>query len=107
MTLTQGAATSIIGTAITIATMALAEKPAKATASKVKRVVAAVGSNRVAASKHKEVAKLFNNTYDEIELTDDPGIIIRVLLDSGAATSVMSSKQLRHIWHKLNKTHSW
>ena len=40
----QGAATSIIGTAITIATMVLAEKPAKATASKVKRVVAAVGS---------------------------------------------------------------
>ena len=100
----QGAATSIIGTAITIATMVLAEKPAKATASKVKRVVAAVGSNRVAASRHKEIAKLFNSTYVEIELIDDPGVIIRVLLDSGAATSVMSSKQLRHIWHKLKRT---
>ena len=58
--------------------MVLAEKPAKATASKVKRVVAAVGSNRVAASKHKEIAKLFNSTYVEIELIDDPGVIIRV-----------------------------
>ena len=49
----QGATTSIIGTANTIATMVLAEKPARATANKVKRVVAAVGSNRIAASKQK------------------------------------------------------
>ena len=95
--------TSIIGTAVTIATLVLAEKSTKATASKVKRVVSAVSTNRIAASERKDIEKLFNSTYVEIELIDDPGVIIRVLLDSGAATSVMSSKQLRHIWHKLKR----
>jgi len=101
--LPQGAAVSIVGTIVTIGTLVLTEKSAKATASKVKQVVSAVGTSRIAASEQKNIEKLFNSTYVEIELIDDPGVIIRVLLDSGAATSVMSSKQLRHIWHKLKR----
>ena len=104
--LPQGAVTSIVGTAITVVTLVLAEKPARATASKTRQVVAAVSNNRIAANRDKETAKLFNSTYVEIELIDDPGVIIRVLLDSGAATSVMSSKQLRHIWHKLKRKYT-
>jgi hypothetical protein len=104
--LPQGAVTSIVGTAVTVVTLVLAEKPARATASKTRQVVAAVSNNRVAANRNKETAKLFNSTYVEIELIDDPGVIIRVLLDSGAATSVMSSKQLRHIWHKLKRKYT-
>ena len=82
--------TSIVGTTITIATLrlVLAEKPARATASKTRQVVAAVSNNRIAANRDKETAKLFNSTYVEIELVDDPGVIIRVLLDSGAATLI-------------------
>ena len=98
--------TSIVGTAITIATLVLVEKPARATASKTRQVAAAVSNSRIAANRDKETAKLFNSTYVEIELIDDPGVIIRVLLDSGAATSVMSSKQLRHIWHKLKREYT-
>ena len=104
--LPQGAVTSIVGTAITIATLVLVEKPARATASKTRQVAAAVSNNRIAANRDKETAKLFNSTYVEIELIDDPGVIIRVLLDSGAATSVMSSRQLRHIWHKLKRKYT-
>ena len=92
--LPQGAMTSIVGTAITIATLVqLVEKPARATASKTRQVAAAVSNNRIAANRDKETAKLCNITYVEIEPIDDPGVIIRVLLDSGAATSVMSSAQ--------------
>ena len=92
--------TSIVGTAITIAALVLVEKPARATASKTRQVAAAVSNNRIAANRDNETAKLFNSTYVEIELLDDPGAIIRALLGSGAAASVMSSKQLRHAWHK-------
>ena len=104
--LPQGAVTSIVGTAITIATLVLVEKPARATASKTRQVAAAVSNSRIAANRDKETAKLFNSTYVEIELIDDPGVIIRVLLDSGAATSVMSSRQLKHIWHKLKRKYT-
>ena len=69
-------------------------------------MAAAVSNNRIAANRDKETAKLFNSTHVEIELVDDPGVIIRVLLDSGAATSVMSSRQLRHIWHKLKRKYT-
>ena len=89
--LPQGAVTSIVGTAITIATLVLIEKLARATASKTKQVAAAMSNNRIAANRDKETAKLFDSTYVEIELIDDPGVIIRVLSDSGAATSVLSS----------------
>jgi hypothetical protein len=64
-------------------------------------MAAAVSNNRIAANRDKETAM-----YVEIELIDDPGVIIRVLLDSGAATSVMSSKQLRRIWHKLKREYN-
>jgi hypothetical protein len=101
-----GAVTSLVGTAITIAIPVLVEKPARATASKTRQVSAAVSNNRIAANRDKETANLFNITYVEIELIDDPGVIIRVLLDSGAATSVMSSRQLRHIWHKLKREYT-
>ena len=104
--LPQGAVTSIVGTSITVATLVLVEKPARATFSKTRQVAAAVSNNRIAANRDNETTKLFNSTYVEIEPIDGPGAIIRVLLDSGSATSGMSSRQLRHIWHKLKRKYT-
>ena len=43
---------------------------------------------RVQAAVNEKVLKQFNSTYVEIEFVDNPGIIVRALLDSGAALSV-------------------
>ena len=48
--LPQGAVTSIVGTIVTICTLVLTEKSAKATASKVKRVVSTVGTYQQSSS---------------------------------------------------------
>jgi hypothetical protein len=45
--------------------------------------------------------KTFNSAYVEIELVDDPGRIIKVLLDLGASCSVFSKRSLRGVYHSL------
>ena len=45
--------------------------------------------------------KAFNAAYVEIELVDEPGRIIKVLLDLGASCSVFSKRSLAGIYHKL------
>ena len=43
---------------------------------------------RVQAAVNEKILKQFNSTYVEIELVDNPGTIVRALLDSGAACVV-------------------
>ena len=45
--------------------------------------------------------KTFNSAYVEIELVDDPGRIIKVLLDLGASCSVFSKRSLKGVYHAL------
>ena len=45
----------------------------------------------------------FNSAYVEIELVDEPGRVIKVLLDLGASCSVFSKRSLNGIFHKLIK----
>ena len=42
-----------------------------------------------------------NSAYVEIELVDDPGRIIKVLLDLGASCSVFSKRSLRGVYHTM------
>ena len=81
------------------------EKPARRTATVVADKARKLKSNICALkanSKENDLVKeKFNSTYIEIELVDMPGVIIRVLLDSGAAASVFSKRALRKVWHKL------
>ena len=43
---------------------------------------------RVQAAVNEQILKQFNSTYVEIELVDNPGTIVRALLDSGATLTV-------------------
>ena len=54
---------------------------------------------KLQATVNDTLRKQFNSTYVEVELVDNPGVIVRVLLDSGAALSVMSFRSVKHIWH--------
>ena len=45
--------------------------------------------------------KQFNAAYVEIELVDEPGRLVKVLLDLGASCSVFSKRSLQGIYHKL------
>jgi len=59
---------------------------------------------RMQAAVNEKTLKQFNSTYIEVELVDDPGTVIRVLLDSGAALSVFSLRAVKRVWHKMKGT---
>ena len=59
---------------------------------------------RVQAAVNEKILKQFNSTYVEIELVDNPGTIVRALLDSGAALSVFSLRSVKRVWHKMKRT---
>ena len=58
------------------------------------RYIAATRQRRAAAAQlteqNEKIRETFSSTYVEVELVDNPGVLIRVLLDSGAALSVFS-----------------
>ena len=56
---------------------------------------------KLIAAQAVEDAKAFSSAYVEIELVDEPGRIIKVLLDLGASCSVLSRRSLRGVYHKL------
>ena len=66
--------------------------------------VAGTKQRRIQAAMNEEVLKQFNNTYVGIELVDNPGTIVRALLDSGAALSVFSLRSVRRVWHTMKRT---
>ena len=59
---------------------------------------------RVQAAVNEKILKQFNITYIEIELVDNPGTIVRALLDSGAALSIFSLRSLKRVWHRMKRT---
>ena len=59
---------------------------------------------RVQAAVNENTLKQFNGTYVEIELVDNPGTIVRALLDSGAALSVFSLRSVKRMWHRMKRT---
>lgn len=87
-------------TRLTVTSNQIAVRPVK------KRVNYVAGSKqrRVQAAVNAKVLKQFNITYIEVELVDDPGTIIRGLLDSGAALPVFSLRSLRRVWHTMKRT---
>jgi hypothetical protein len=62
--------------------------------------------NSSIAAVNENTRRLFNSAYIEIELVDSPGVIIRVLLDTGASTSCFSARALKSVWHKLKRAFS-
>ena len=72
------------------------------------RYVAATRKRRAAAAQLREqnekIRETFSSTYVEVELVDNLGVLIRVLLDSGATLSVFSKRALRHVWYKVKHT---
>ena len=50
------------------------------------------------AEQHK---RRFNSAHVEIELVDEPGRVIKVLLDLGASCSVLSKRALEGVFHSL------
>ena len=59
---------------------------------------------RVQAAVNEKILKQFNSTYVEIELVDNPGTIIRALLDSEASLSVFSLQSVKKVWHTMKRT---
>ena len=58
----------------------------------------------VQAAANENILKPFNSTYVEIELVDNPGTIVRALLNSGAALSVFSLRSVKRVWHGMKRT---
>ena len=56
---------------------------------------------KLIAAQAAEQEKQFNSAFIEIELVDEPGRIIRVLVDLGASCSVFSKRALRGVFHQL------
>ena len=52
---------------------------------------------RVQAAVNEKILRQFNSTYVEIELVDNPGTIVRALLDSVAALSVFSLRSVKRV----------
>ena len=67
--------------------------------------IAAIRQRRAAATElteqNEKIKETFSSTYVEVELIDNPGVLIRVVLDLGAALSVFSKRALRHVWYKV------
>jgi hypothetical protein len=93
-----------------LATVIKADKPTRRAAASVISTVKDIRENRSLnnsiAAVNENTRKLFNSAYIEIELVDSPGVIIRVLLDTGASASCFSARALKSVWHKLQRTFS-
>ena len=80
---------------IYLATLIKAEKPTRRAAtsaiSPVKDIKETRSMNSPIAAVNENTRRLFNSAYIEIELVDSPGIVIRVLPDTGASASCFSA----------------
>ena len=97
---------------VTVLSLAALQKTAKQSLKVTTRAarasakyIAATRQRRAAATElteqNEKIRETFSSTYVEVELVDNPGVLIRVLLDSGAALSVFSKRALRHVWYKV------
>ena len=92
-----------------LATMIKTEKPTCRAAASVISTVKDNKQNRsLNRSVNENTRKLFVNEQcvHWIELVDSPGVIIRVLLDTGASASCFSARALKSLWNKFQHTFS-
>ena len=86
-----------------LATLIKADKPTRKAAvsvvSKVNDIRETRSLNNSIATINEGTRRLFNNAYIEVELVDNSGAIIRVLLDTGASASCSSPQALKSVWH--------
>jgi uncharacterized protein YigA (DUF484 family) len=86
-----------VATRVTARAARKSAKTAKSTLSYVANIRQHRAEAKLQAAVNDTLRKQFNSTYVEVELIDNPGVIMRVLLDSGAALSVFSLRAVKHV----------